>query len=136
MFYFSADPWWVTPEERAKHDAQFFQLKPVAGFVTGEWQRKSTCPTDALGHQAVEYVEPWIAQLRSCWNPLNEDKRIFSVNLVSVMAADVLAPGLAKASADMLHSLACKKKIAWVVSFQFTVECAEFLGQSESLPRW
>ena len=29
------DPWKISSEERAKHDAQFFQLKPVCGFLTG-----------------------------------------------------------------------------------------------------
>ena len=122
----------------------FAQFDLILGWTTWKWLwatwnynemlKQPIC--ERIGHGWRFHALPWIAQLRSCWNPLNEDKRIFSVNLISVMAADVLAPGLAKASADMLHSLACKKKIAWVVSFQFTVECAEFLGQSESLPRW
>ena len=30
------DPWKISGEERAKHDAQFFSLKPVNGFVTGK----------------------------------------------------------------------------------------------------
>ena len=31
----SVDTWRITPEERAKHDKQFFQLKPMAGIITG-----------------------------------------------------------------------------------------------------
>ena len=27
--------WTITGEDRTKHDAQFFTLKPVNGFVTG-----------------------------------------------------------------------------------------------------
>lgn len=27
--------WKITGEDRAKHDSQFFQLKPVNGFITG-----------------------------------------------------------------------------------------------------
>jgi len=29
------DAWRITGEDRAKHDSQFFALKPVNGFVTG-----------------------------------------------------------------------------------------------------
>lgn len=31
-----SDPWRISGEERSKHDIQFFQLKPVNGFVTGK----------------------------------------------------------------------------------------------------
>ena len=31
----SMDPWQITTEDRAKYDAQFMQLGPVNGFVTG-----------------------------------------------------------------------------------------------------
>ncbi|KAL5009816.1 hypothetical protein ScPMuIL_012121 [Solemya velum] len=47
------DVWRITGEERAKHDAQFFQLKPVNGFVTGEQAKgffvQSGLPTPVLG---------------------------------------------------------------------------------------
>ena len=36
-FFSGVDPWRVSADERAKHDNQFFQLKPVAGFITGEY---------------------------------------------------------------------------------------------------
>ena len=29
------DPWVICAEERAKHDAQFLQLNPIAGILTG-----------------------------------------------------------------------------------------------------
>lgn len=29
------DAWRISGEDRAKHDSQFFTLKPVNGFVTG-----------------------------------------------------------------------------------------------------
>ncbi|CAG5123529.1 unnamed protein product, partial [Candidula unifasciata] len=47
------DTWRVTGEDRSKHDAQFFQLKPVNGFVTGTQARdffmQSGLPTQVLG---------------------------------------------------------------------------------------
>ncbi|XP_072018783.1 intersectin-1-like isoform X2 [Amphiura filiformis] len=46
--------WRIAPEDRAKHDAQFFQLKPIAGFITGEQARgfflQSGLPQPVLGH--------------------------------------------------------------------------------------
>jgi len=30
-----ADAWTVTADDRVKYDAQFYQLQPVAGFLTG-----------------------------------------------------------------------------------------------------
>ena len=30
-----AEQWVITPEERMKHDAQFSQLKPIDGYITG-----------------------------------------------------------------------------------------------------
>jgi len=30
-----ADPWTVMAEDRVKYDAQFYQLQPVAGFLSG-----------------------------------------------------------------------------------------------------
>lgn len=35
-----SDAWRISGEDRAKHDAQFFQLKPVNGFVTGKLLNK------------------------------------------------------------------------------------------------
>lgn len=29
------DPWWISPEERARHQGQFASLNPVGGFITG-----------------------------------------------------------------------------------------------------
>jgi hypothetical protein len=50
----SNDPWVISVEDRIKHDAQFDQLKPVNGLVTGEQVRpllmKSGLPTNVLGH--------------------------------------------------------------------------------------
>ncbi|KAL3883381.1 hypothetical protein ACJMK2_029651 [Sinanodonta woodiana] len=47
------DVWRITGEERAKHDSQFFQLKPVNGFITGEQARgffmQSGLQTQILG---------------------------------------------------------------------------------------
>ncbi|ESO89239.1 hypothetical protein LOTGIDRAFT_106084, partial [Lottia gigantea] len=47
------DPWRISGEDRAKHDSQFFQLKPVNGFVTGEQARgfflQSGLPNQVLG---------------------------------------------------------------------------------------
>uniref|UniRef100_T1IY47 Intersectin-1 n=1 Tax=Strigamia maritima TaxID=126957 RepID=T1IY47_STRMM len=47
------DPWRVTPEERAKHDDQFVQLKPISGFITGEQAKNflilSQLPPAVLG---------------------------------------------------------------------------------------
>jgi len=31
----AADPWIVTADDRMKYDAQFYQLQPVAGFLSG-----------------------------------------------------------------------------------------------------
>jgi len=31
----AADPWTVTADDRMKYDAQFYQLQPVAGFLSG-----------------------------------------------------------------------------------------------------
>ncbi|PVD28103.1 hypothetical protein C0Q70_10685 [Pomacea canaliculata] len=49
----SSDPWKISGEERAKHDAQFFQLKPVNGFITGAQARdffmQSGLSTQVLG---------------------------------------------------------------------------------------
>ncbi|CAG5135472.1 unnamed protein product, partial [Candidula unifasciata] len=46
-------PWRISGEERSKHDIQFFQLKPVNGFVTGTQARdfflQSGLPTQVLG---------------------------------------------------------------------------------------
>ncbi|XP_073087507.1 intersectin-1 isoform X7 [Manis javanica] len=33
----SLDIWAITVEERAKHDQQFHSLKPISGFITGNW---------------------------------------------------------------------------------------------------
>ncbi|XP_052810185.1 intersectin-1-like isoform X6 [Mya arenaria] len=47
------EAWRITGEDRAKHDGQFFALKPVNGFVTGEQARnffmQSGIPTPILG---------------------------------------------------------------------------------------
>ncbi|KAK6187699.1 hypothetical protein SNE40_005666 [Patella caerulea] len=47
------DPWRISGEDRAKHDSQFFQLKPVNGFVTGDQARgfflQSGLPNQVLG---------------------------------------------------------------------------------------
>lgn len=47
------DVWRITAEERGKHDAQFFQLKPINGFITGEQAKgffmQSGLPTSVLG---------------------------------------------------------------------------------------
>ncbi|KAH9513279.1 Intersectin 1 (SH3 domain protein) [Bulinus truncatus] len=47
------DVWKISGEDRAKHDAQFFQLKPVNGFITGTQARdffmQSGLPTQVLG---------------------------------------------------------------------------------------
>ncbi|KAL4232905.1 Intersectin 1 (SH3 domain protein) [Mactra antiquata] len=49
----SGDAWRISGEDRAKHDSQFFSLKPVNGFVTGEQARgffmQSGLPTPVLG---------------------------------------------------------------------------------------
>ncbi|XP_022081647.1 intersectin-1-like isoform X2 [Acanthaster planci] len=49
-----AQDWRITAEDRAKHDAQFYQLKPVSGFITGEQARgfflQSGLPKNVLGH--------------------------------------------------------------------------------------
>ena len=33
--YIGGDAWRITGEERAKHDTQFFTLKPVNGYISG-----------------------------------------------------------------------------------------------------
>ncbi|XP_055889839.1 intersectin-1-like [Biomphalaria glabrata] len=47
------DVWKISGEDRSKHDAQFFQLKPVNGFITGTQARdffvQSGLPTPVLG---------------------------------------------------------------------------------------
>ncbi|XP_041351403.1 intersectin-1-like isoform X5 [Gigantopelta aegis] len=49
----TGDAWRISGEDRAKHDAQFFQLKPINGFITGEQARgfflQSGLPTSVLG---------------------------------------------------------------------------------------
>lgn len=30
------EPWVITSEDRAKYDAQFYQLQPIGGFITGK----------------------------------------------------------------------------------------------------
>lgn len=35
----SLDIWAITVEERAKHDQQFHSLKPISGFITGNWSQ-------------------------------------------------------------------------------------------------
>ncbi|XP_038078610.1 intersectin-1-like [Patiria miniata] len=49
-----AQDWRITAEDRAKHDAQFYQLKPVSGFITGEQARgfflQSGLAKNVLGH--------------------------------------------------------------------------------------
>ncbi|CAI9736020.1 intersectin-1 isoform X2 [Octopus vulgaris] len=48
-----SDVWRITGEERGKHDSQFFLLKPVNGFITGEQAKgffmQSGLPTAVLG---------------------------------------------------------------------------------------
>ncbi|XP_071543657.1 uncharacterized protein [Panulirus ornatus] len=48
-----ADPWLVTPGERAKHEEQFNTLRPVGGFITGEQAKgfflQSRLPPPVLG---------------------------------------------------------------------------------------
>ncbi|KAK2154784.1 hypothetical protein LSH36_257g02045 [Paralvinella palmiformis] len=48
------DPWKITSEERSKHDTQFFSLKPVGGFVTGDQAKgfflQSGLPAPVLMH--------------------------------------------------------------------------------------
>lgn len=52
-FIAGSDPWKISPEERAKYDEQFLQLKPVQGIVTGEQAKKfflqSQLPATILG---------------------------------------------------------------------------------------
>ena len=47
------DAWRISGEERTKHDSQFFLLKPVNGFITGEQAKgffmQSGLPTPMLG---------------------------------------------------------------------------------------
>ncbi|XP_071819770.1 intersectin-1-like isoform X2 [Apostichopus japonicus] len=53
MMQQSATEWRITAEERAKHDAQFYLLKPINGFVTGQSARQfflqSNLPPAVLG---------------------------------------------------------------------------------------
>ena len=35
IFFSATDQWMITKEDRAKHDAQFAQLNPVNGLITG-----------------------------------------------------------------------------------------------------
>ncbi|KAK8720324.1 hypothetical protein OTU49_013413, partial [Cherax quadricarinatus] len=48
-----ADPWVVTPGERAKHDEQFNTLRPTNGFITGDQAKgfflQSRLPPPVLG---------------------------------------------------------------------------------------
>uniref|UniRef100_K1R037 Intersectin-1 n=1 Tax=Magallana gigas TaxID=29159 RepID=K1R037_MAGGI len=66
--------WKITGEDRAKHDSQFFQLKPVNGFITGEQARgfflQSGLPTAVLGQ---------IWQLADMNNDGKMDKKEFSI---------------------------------------------------------
>ena len=49
----AADPWMVTPGERAKHEEQFKSLGPNGGFITGEQAKglfmQSRLPPQVLG---------------------------------------------------------------------------------------
>ncbi|XP_072178842.1 intersectin-1-like [Diadema setosum] len=46
--------WRITAEDRAKHDAQFLQLKPISGYISGDAARgfflQSGLPQQVLGH--------------------------------------------------------------------------------------
>ncbi|XP_033111620.1 intersectin-1-like [Anneissia japonica] len=46
--------WRILPEDRAKHDAKFFELKPLNGYITGDQAREfflqSRLPQSVLGH--------------------------------------------------------------------------------------
>ncbi|XP_074658567.1 intersectin-1-like isoform X3 [Tubulanus polymorphus] len=48
------ESWRISIEDRAKHDAQFFKLKPIDGFITGEQAKgfflQSGLPAPVLGH--------------------------------------------------------------------------------------
>ncbi|CAG2198568.1 ITSN [Mytilus edulis] len=90
------DAWRISGEERMKHDSQFFQLKPVNGFITGEQARdfmQSGLPTPMLGqicnfvsdrklHIWIDYYKcinlifgPWLI-----WNNDGKmDKKEFSI---------------------------------------------------------
>lgn len=50
----TSDVWRVTPEERSRHDAQFAQLGPSNGILTGDKARaffmQSGLPVAILGH--------------------------------------------------------------------------------------
>ncbi|XP_056016290.1 intersectin-1-like isoform X4 [Ostrea edulis] len=69
-----AAAWKITGEDRAKHDSQFFQLKPVNGFITGEQARgfflQSGLPTAVLGQ---------IWQLADMNSDGKMDKKEFSI---------------------------------------------------------
>ncbi|XP_061176343.1 intersectin-1-like isoform X2 [Saccostrea echinata] len=69
-----AAAWKITGEDRAKHDSQFFQLKPINGFVTGEQARgfflQSGLPMAVLGQ---------IWQLADMNNDGKMDKKEFSI---------------------------------------------------------
>ena len=53
MLLISAGGWVISTDERAKHDAQFMQLQPVNGFLSGDAARgfflKSGLPPMVLG---------------------------------------------------------------------------------------
>ncbi|XP_078322482.1 intersectin-1-like isoform X4 [Crassostrea virginica] len=66
--------WKITGEDRAKHDSQFFQLKPINGFITGDQARgfflQSGLPTAVLGQ---------IWQLADMNSDGKMDKKEFSI---------------------------------------------------------
>lgn len=68
------EAWRISGEDRAKHDAQFFTLKPVNGFITGEQARgffmQSGLPTAILGQ---------IWSLADMNNDGKMDKKEFSI---------------------------------------------------------
>ncbi|XP_060608466.1 intersectin-1-like isoform X3 [Ruditapes philippinarum] len=70
----SGDAWRISGEDRVKHDSQFFTLKPVNGFVTGEQARgffmQSGLPTQILGQ---------IWSLADMNNDGKMDKKEFSI---------------------------------------------------------
>ncbi|XP_067673962.1 intersectin-1-like isoform X2 [Haliotis asinina] len=68
------DVWRITGEDRAKHDAQFFQLKPVNGFVSGE-QAKGFFLQSGLDMQKLGQI--W--SLADMNNDGKMDKKEFSI---------------------------------------------------------
>lgn len=68
------DAWRITGEDRAKHDAQFFTLKPVNGYISGDQARgffmQSGLPTPILGQ---------IWSLADMNNDGKMDKKEFSI---------------------------------------------------------